>query len=420
VILATFPSALGHSFNNPKDWPCAELYGITVLAAATGILEQRARPLLAAGVWLGLALSAKFNAVFVLVTIVAWTPIAYLALYRPRTVSERVVGAYLIAPWVAFAVFFKAWPWLSHGKYINEWWHALSDYVTFMVDYGVVKERTEWTSYPWRCLFYTTPPIVLACAAVFAVIGWRKTRRDVAVWALLLLWTGLPLVRCSAPHANFYDMNRHFIEYIPGLAAMAGAGAWRIVELGRALLDRFRAGPGVRIAGSVVGAGILAAGLVLPIAAYHPYETTYFNVFIGGLGGAQRKALLHDDPWRAYGTEGDYWYSALRGALARMTKMAGPDEKIGVDPPPYTPQLFADIENRAKLDTTDPAANAALLYVGPSAGKSWRRIHELEAERPVRYREVRGGGLIYEVLGKADGQKHDLVSPHTPYDDDVP
>src|SRR5262249_43036317 len=33
VALMLFPSAFGHAFNNPKDWPCAMFYGLAILAA---------------------------------------------------------------------------------------------------------------------------------------------------------------------------------------------------------------------------------------------------------------------------------------------------------------------------------------------------------------------------------------------------
>ena len=84
IALACFPSAVGHSFNNPKDWPCALYYGLFLVALGVGIVEARFRQLLIAGVFLGLALSAKMNAVFALATMIAWSPVAYLLLYRRR------------------------------------------------------------------------------------------------------------------------------------------------------------------------------------------------------------------------------------------------------------------------------------------------------------------------------------------------
>jgi hypothetical protein len=417
LVLATFPCGVGHSFNDAKDWPCGELYGVAVLAAAAGVLERRARTLVAAGVWLGLALSCKFNPVFAFATILLWTPIAYVTALRSRGVDERAVVAWAAIPYVAFAVFWTAWPWLYHGDYLNAWWRALADYVTWMVNIGVLKERAGWTWYPVTCLLTTTPPLVLVCAAFFAAMGMLRSRRNLAVWALLILWTFVPILRVAAPHANFYDANRHFIEYVPGLSAMAGAGASLMADAGAAWLARIGAQPRVVAFAGALGALMMISSLAAPLVAYHPYEASYFNIFAGGLGGAQRTALLHlDDNRRVDGSEGDFWYSSFRGALARMTAMLEPGERIGVDHMTKS-QIFANAPDRSVIETEDPRNAASLLYVAPSTGESWTRIHELERERPVRYREVRGGGLIYEILGKKDGKKHELVSPHTRYDD---
>ncbi len=137
VILALFPSALGHSFNNAKDWPCVQFYGLAVLAAGVGIVEARARHLLAAAAFVGLALSGKLNGVFVLPTVLLWTPVAYRLLYRgQRPVPARVVGAYLVAPYIAGAVFFALWPWLYYGR-VPDWWRHIHWYIVFLLDYGV-------------------------------------------------------------------------------------------------------------------------------------------------------------------------------------------------------------------------------------------------------------------------------------------
>src|SRR5262249_36957244 len=84
VALALFPSALGHSINNAKDWPCAAFYGLALLAFGVGVIERRARDVLIAGAFLGLALSSKINALFALVTVGLWAPFAYVWLYRGR------------------------------------------------------------------------------------------------------------------------------------------------------------------------------------------------------------------------------------------------------------------------------------------------------------------------------------------------
>jgi hypothetical protein len=417
ILLATFPCALGHSYNDVKDWPSAQFYGLTVLAAAAGILERRAVDLLAAGLWLGVALSCKFNGVFALATVVVWTPLAYSVLYwRRRMLTPSLVGAYFLVPYIAAAFFFWAWPWLHFGSF-SECWRRLSAYMIFVLDRGV-SDRQGWTTYPLRCLIFMTPPLVLA-ASMIGALGIRRspTRERVAVWALLLLWTALPIVRCSAPHARFYDANRHFIEYVPALCALAGVGlshAWDAVD---ALV--VRAPARTRRTVDVCVAGGLAAAIAWPLATYHPYEVTYYNGWAGGLGGAQRSGLLRADKvlWQANGAEGDYWYTSLRDAVAALRQRLAPGDAVGVCGP-LIPQVEANWQtgDRPRL-TRPPSEDSRFVYVAPrESACGWKTIHELERERPVEMRVERGGGLVWEILGSIDGHSHEPPSPLTAYD----
>src|SRR5262249_61075945 len=82
LALVLFPCAFGHSFNNPKDWPAAMFYGVTVLAAGAGFLGGRPRALLAAGVYGGLSLASKLNGVFAVGALAAWLPVGALPFLR--------------------------------------------------------------------------------------------------------------------------------------------------------------------------------------------------------------------------------------------------------------------------------------------------------------------------------------------------
>jgi 4-amino-4-deoxy-L-arabinose transferase-like glycosyltransferase len=414
IALVLFPSALGHSFNNAKDWPCAQFYGLAVLAAGVGIVEARAKHLLAAGVFIGLALSCKLNAVFVPPTIILWTPIAWWLLYRHRRdVPAAVVGAYLVGPYLTFLVFFALWPWLYYG-HVPDWWRHLHWYVSYMLDYGV-RPRPGWTAHPFKCLLYMTPPVVLVSALVYAAAGWRRGRERAAVWSLLLIWLLLPIVRIAAPNSNFYDANRHFIEYIPALCAVAGAGVALIVEW---LRGRW---PAMRPWWLAVAAILAIASLVAPIVQYHPYETTYFNFMAGGLGKAQRGALFRYDTLtaRLSGTEGDYWYNGLRRGLREIETAAGGPATVA-SCGPRGMHFRANMAQGTKLtflDSTSDSDVSDFVFASPRPNEcDWIDVRELERVRPVLKRVERDGGLIYELLGRKDGQAHPVVTGRTAYD----
>jgi hypothetical protein len=415
VVLALFPSALGHSFNNAKDWPCAYFYGLAVLAAGVGIVESRARHLLASALFVGLALSAKLNGIFVLPTVLLWTPIAYLLLYRHRRpVTAPLVGAYLVAPYVTGVAFFALWPWLYYGR-LPDWWRHIHWYVVFMVDYGV-GQRPGWTAHSLECLVFMTPPLVLLLALGYALLGRRGGRERAAVHALLLVWLLLPLVRIAAPRSHFYDANRHFLEYVPALSAMAGGGAalaWRWLR------ERF-SWPRSRLV-PVAGAALGLAALLWPVVEYHPFETTYFNVLEGGLGRAQRRGLFLTSPFseRLNGTEGDYWYSSLRAGLRDLEAFRPEGGTVGLCGP-RSPQGRANLGAASRLrflDGDDRTVVADLVYAAPRPREcGWNDVRDIEIARPLVRRVERGGGLIYEVFGPRDGQTRPFLTGPTAYD----
>ena len=420
VALACFPTIVGHAFNDPKDWPSAGFYALTVLAAGVGLTEKSPRHLWIAGVFLGLAMSCKQNGALAAVTVALAAPFAYPLLYRGRPIdcrlARQLLAPFLLLPLVGCAIFVLAWPWL--------WWGgpaaAVERFHTF-VDFARVmstSDRVTLSLHPFRCLLFMTPPLLLVAAAVGCWPGREATPTRRAIGALLAIWLLLPLVRIALPHASFYDANRHFLEYVPALCALAGLGfaeSWRrAAPTVLAGLGRARA----RLTGALaIGAG--AAVLAWPVARYHPFETAYFNFLAGGLGGAQRAGLFRSSSPKEFvnGTEGDYWSSALREGIRDARAFAAPGEQIGVCA--WLPALAA-IDD----DAAPPIATAALeraevgvVLVSPRELRCpWKRIHELERWRPLLTRVTRGGGLVYEVLGPRADAPHAPVSPPTAYD----
>jgi hypothetical protein len=409
LALAFYPSGVAHAFSNPKDWPCAQFSGLTVIAAAVGALENRGAPLLWSGVFLGLALACKMNAVFALAALLVWAPVAYLLLYRRRQpASVAMVAAALSIPYIGLSLFFVLWPWLYHGHGIATWWAHLNGYISFMLSNGS-SDRRWFTAYPVRAIFFMTPPAVTAAATAGVALSWRHGRERVAVVLLLLLEGGLGAARLAAPGSNFWDANRHFLEYVPPLCALAGLGVAEIVPPLRHALDRLLTPllPRLRSAlhpillGTAAAAGLVA--LAWPIVEYWPHEGTYFNSLAGGLGGAQRSGLLFLPlPFgdRTNGTEGDYWWSSLREGIrtARAIDRGAPIALCGPS------AWMLPREKRDGPRFTGISNPSALVYICPrDPFCPWRKVRELETRRPVLRRVERGGGLVWELLGPATG-----------------
>jgi hypothetical protein len=464
LMLAFFPSIIGHAINNAKDLPCAILYGSSLMAGGRGLARRSPWDLVACGVLAGVGLACKLNAVFALITFVLWFPMAY-ALFLRRDQANRawlttflgvsygvsvalawvnslspsmpvwviigivfiaptlidmarrnirvrpaLVAAYVAIPAVAVAVFVLLWPWLWAGQ-SGTFLMRMTLYIQGMARFGV-SQRPGWTDYPLRCLVFMTPPLVLAFAAFGMTTGWRGGRERLGLWGLLLLWLALPLVRIAIPYSNFYDANRHFIEYVAPLCILAGLGIAVSLEALRRIADRrLRFGS---IAALTVA--VLAA-LVIPIVDYHPYEVTYFNWLAGGLGGAQQRGVLYikDEDWRSQGIEGDYWHSSIRDFLRQVGAVVPPSALISYCGT-MQPQARANWTG-PPLRETKAILDGEYMYVAPrEAFCSWSLVHFMESWRPVLYRVTRDGGLIYEILGPMGDHRIAPVSPRTIYD----
>jgi hypothetical protein len=417
LALVFFPTIAGHGFNNAKDLSCVDFYACGIAAVGLGVLARRDKQILLGAVWLGISLACKLNAAFALVTIALWLPFAWLILYwRQQRVPARTLGFLLLVPLAAVVLSFLLWPWLYQGT-LPQWRTHIAEYLTTVMKYGI-GQRDSWTNYPLRTLLFMTPPLILANSAVFLVTGFRGGRSALATWTLLVLWTAVPLMRMAMPHSGFYDANRHFMEYIYGLCAMAGAGFSQLLTWLIAAWKR-RGSKWVTERQLAWVTSLAALGsLLIALLTYAPYEIAYFNFLIGGLGGAQRAALFRmpfPHTSNVNQTEGDYWGSSLREFQRWLHEQ---------DPRPSTVGLCGVAGPNFDSNWDGPTAatnvemrNAEVVYVLPRMPFcAWRTVRALESRRPILRRVEREGGLIYEILGPASGQPRAPTSPPTAYD----
>ena len=325
--------------------------------------------------------------------------------------GRGALEAYRAVPLIAVVTSIALWPWLWAGQALT-FWERLALYGVNITKFAG-SARATFTDYPLRCIAYMTPPFLLGLALVGLAVSWRPGREKLALWWLLLMWLGLPLLRVALPHSMFYDANRHFLEAIPPLCLLAGLG----LEAALGGLDRI-AGARTRVAamGSLVAVCLL--GLALPIGLYHPYEVTYFNWLAGGLGGAQRGAALYvpGGDWRSPGTEGDYWHTSLRDFLNHVGHGIPANGAIGT----CGTQVVQAVDGweGAPLDFKWKSEEAQYLYVAPRENFcGWASIHNLERQRPLLWRVERDHGLIYEALGPPADHPLEPVSPHSRYED---
>ncbi|MEE3622876.1 hypothetical protein UCD39_02580 [Nitrospirillum sp. BR 11752] len=337
LCLMLIPDWWGHSFANPKDVPFAVAAAWTLswlVRVGRGLDESPRGPSLGAvamlGLCFGMALGIRVGGVLlagpiglVMLAHVAKGILAGDGARQAGATAWRLVRRLWIAAPIAYGVMIAAWPWAQVDP-LRHPVEALAEFSKFPMDFTFtfagVQVRT--TNLPWWYLpvgFGVKLPEVellgLFAAAFFAArTALRRpfpagVRLDgVALTTAVLL----PPAAVVATDAVLYDGIRHMLFLMPPLATAAGLGL-------NGLLTRLPPRwPRLGWLKPALGAVLLAcAGIQVAFMAHlHPYETIWFNRFVGGVRGAGPKFEL------------DYWGSSLSEAAKRLTdtmvKLEGP------------------------------------------------------------------------------------------------
>ncbi len=141
-----------------------------------------------------------------------------------------------------------------------------------------------------------TEPIWPLAIGGLVVSGVRVIRRQIdwRTWVPIVLWLVLPYAYVVTQRPAMYDGYRHFLFMLPPIFIGCGLAL-------DALWSRLR-NPAGQVA---LGALLLVPGL-LGVVRLHPYPYTYYNQFIGGVGGA----------FRSYET--DYWLTCYKETLEAL------------------------------------------------------------------------------------------------------
>ncbi|HEY3447714.1 MAG TPA: glycosyltransferase family 39 protein [Myxococcales bacterium] len=398
ALYALYPCAVGHSHYNVKDWPMVGFYALTLVSFACGILEHRPRFLLQSGFWFGLGLCSKANPLFAGPTLAVWLPVAWWLTYRHvRKPSRALVAAALAIPVVGFVTFWAVWPYVHAGT-LAEQARKVGDVFGYILERGR-SNRGTFSAYSLFHVAVMTPPIELFGLLLAAVLPFRKTDgREKSVAALAWMWFLLPVVRIAMPYSNFYDANRHFLEYIPALAVLAGMGldagltaAARWIEPRRPAASKWIPASGLAV---VLG---LAAW---PVVQYHPFETTYYNALIGGLGGAQQKEMSHYfcqgmEFW-CPDSEGDYWGFSFKNAARDVSREAPNGAKLYACGNLIGPLArWEPLRKDLRMAGRNEADYFVVIPRRPFCSEDDRRY--IAAHTTVVKEERRDGGLVYGV-----------------------
>jgi hypothetical protein len=208
---------------------------------------------------------------------------------------------------VAFAVMLVFWPWAQQDP-IGHSLRALAffSHETFPFDTLFDGRFVPAADLPWEYLptyiLLALPELVLVllvAAAALAIAGLlrsaRGQQRETVLGLFLLGFTIVfPVAYAIAIKAVLFDGMRHFIFVLPPIAVAAALVADRA-------LTRLAAVPYRQ----PIYAALALYGVahVATMALLHPDQYVYYNAFVGGVDGAQRKFKL------------DYWANSYAEAV---------------------------------------------------------------------------------------------------------
>ncbi|HXG58546.1 MAG TPA: glycosyltransferase family 39 protein [Thermoanaerobaculia bacterium] len=298
-LLVLMPRLVADLMANIKDFPEMVFFSLALLQFFRAYEGASAGGIVASGAIWGLALGTKANALFlpfiVIVHVIARGT-------EPWEGKERRLGLALFGAAVTgVLLMFAAWPWLWADPIAR-----LRDNFTYLAYRSGHRPASAALIGPWTALAFTTPPLTLLLFAIALPLFLRRAIRREPAAVLLIAWTAVVAARVSLVAINF-DGVRHFLEIFPPLAMMSGIAC---AELASGVTSR-RAARAALVAVPVVASAVATLRV-------HPFESTYWNAFTGGLAGAQRRHLPQSsDYWAASYRLGLRWINenAPRGAL---------------------------------------------------------------------------------------------------------
>jgi hypothetical protein len=296
--------------NNPKDIPFAATYMFTVYLMIR-FFKQMPKPgfktmgLLAIAI--GMTIGIRVGGVILIGYLFLFGMFFYtLRRWRQKNPFPLLpwVGRLLGVAFLGYLVGLFFWPYGQIDPFFNIF-RALAKLSDFRFETGEILFRGHFyplTQLPWDYLpvwiFITTPSVVLVgwfLSYLFLPSFKKAPQRKFMVF---LAFTGLfPMAVVLVKHSVLYNDWRHMYFIYGPLVVFAALGWDHLLDMPK--LARLRPGLFFLL--------ILMAGFpVTWMIRNHPYQSLYFNEWVGGLKGA------------AGNYEIDYWGNTLRTATEKL------------------------------------------------------------------------------------------------------
>jgi hypothetical protein len=280
-----------------------------------------------AGILLGLVVSIRVVGPLVGVLV---------CLYFLFKSGQRSFAGMVIYGIVAILAMYAAWPYLWDAPlahFISVLQHmAHNPQILPVLFNGVVysSDKLPATYLPVMLgitLTWPVWPVFIAGLVVF----WLRFKSGRLEWRSLtpiLLWFIVPFMYVLIFRPPMYDGYRHFLFILPPVFIVSGL-------VFQAIIERVRNNWSY----ALVIAVLVVPG-VIGLVRLHPYEYTYYNLLVGGTGGA----------FRHYET--DFWLTCYKELMTQVDEKVAPGTTLFVHRQPSIAQAYAS--SGLFIDRFDP------------------------------------------------------------------
>jgi len=343
LFLICSPRFFAHTFNNLKDIPEACLYSFAVLAGYKAVTEQRKLYWIITGVFTGMALAQKTNALFIPIQLGLFAVILWCSTRKKSRETTRFSFFGLSASVCAFVTaYFLFSPifWSDtfsrlklHFGEISKAGNALARNVN-LIDNVTITSNVSWDGVNE---FIGATPVAML---VLALVACFSSLLDTKLRIFLALWVFIPVSRTALPGMRNFDGVRHFIEFYPALAMLAACGLVTITRFVRDTSEHIKIG---RLSKHILLALItlcaIGPGFLATVTTY-PNGVCYYNLLYGSFKHQQEIGNPNAS---------DYWGNSYWQGLDWINRTAEIDAGVIVPIAPHVVECAAPIKMRGDL-----------------------------------------------------------------------
>ena len=383
LTLALTPRYFGHLHSNMKDIPQAVFFTASLYFCYRLIEKPDLKKLFLATVSFAVAFNTKFNVLFVL-------PIGFAWWFFRRKIQHRIPLSrhffllYLIlAPLVSYLLWSLFW--------LNPWERLLdliSSSVTTTTAMPVLYFGNLYMSgqnipwhYPYGMLLAITPAPIIFFFLIGLFILLKKMPEN-SNYLFLFLWFVIPLLRFFKPGMIVIDDIRHFMEVIFPFSIIAGVGFTHFLKKISHMFHHV----------SFIFSCVYICYLILQVSSVHPYQTSYFSEWLGGIKGAQGKFDI------------EFWAGSYKQAMQYLNQNARNNAKITVAMAPDIAKLYlrpdlsdtVNENNLTKANSQIYNESDYTVILNRESFFNWYNIYPyLKSNKPVYSLIIREVPLVY-------------------------